>query len=115
MAAPGYGPGNGAGCGGNANCAAGSGYGPGSGMGGGMGMGYGRGGGRGGAGSMMTEEERAEHRAKMHSFESVDACTAYWTQHRAEMVARAQAQGITPGPGPRVNPCERMAARGLIK
>jgi len=105
FAAPGGGYGPGAGYGqGCANSGQGCGYGPGAG--GGRGAGYGAG--------LMTEEERAAHRAAMHSLKSVDECRAYWTQHRAAMTARAQQQGITPGPGPRVDPCERMAARGFF-
>jgi hypothetical protein len=115
--------------------APGSGYGPGYGSGacatagaesacprGGPGAGYGPGGGRmmggygaGGAGSMMTEEERAAHREKMHSFTTVEQCNAYWTEHRAQMTERAKAQGIEPGPGPRVSPCERMAQHGMLQ
>ena len=115
--------------------APGGGYGPGYGGGacatagagstcprGGPGAGYGPGGGRmmggygaGGAGPMMTEDERAAHREKMHSFTTVEQCTAYWTEHRAQMTERAKAQGIEPGPGPRVSPCERMAQHGMLQ
>ena len=118
---PGYGPGNGpcatAGAGAGVNCpygGPGAGYGPGGGygpghgrMGGGRGMGYG--------GGLMTDEERAEHREKMHSFTTVEQCNAYWTEHRAQMTERAKAQGIEPGPGPRVSPCERMAQHGMLQ
>jgi hypothetical protein len=110
FAAPGGygpGPGYGQGCAQGQACGAGPGYGPGA--------GYGPGHGRGGAGSMMTDEERAAHREKMHSFTSVGECKAYFEQHRAEMAARAKAQGVEPGPGPRGDPCERMARRGLLK
>ncbi len=109
FAAPGggYGPGagNGPGC---VNAGQGCGFGPGAG--GGRGAGYGAGYG----GGLMTDEERTAHREAMHSFKSVDECKAYWTQHRAAMTARAQQQDITPGPGPRGDPCERMAARGFF-
>ena len=113
---PGPGYGQGVGCPQAQDCAGGQGYGPGAGS--GPGMGYGRGMGRGGGGAyggLMTDEERAEHRAKMHSFATVGECKAYFEQHRAEMAARAKERGIEPGPGPRVNPCDRMAARGFIK
>ena len=113
FAAPGYGPGNGPGNGpcataGAANC-------PGAGAGYGMGRGRMGGHGPGGQGSLMTDEEREAHRTAMHSFTSVEQCSAYWTEHRAEMTRRAQERGIEHGPGPRVSPCERMAARGFIK
>ena len=76
----------------------------------------GRGGrGAGAYGSLMTEEERTEHRQKMHSFATVGECKAYFDEHRAQMAARATDRGIEPGPGPRVNPCDRMERRGLLK
>jgi hypothetical protein len=114
-AAPGYGPGYGQGFGpGNGPCAtAGAGNCTSAGAGAGYGMGRGRMG--GGQGSMMTDEEREAHRTAMHSFTTVEQCNAYWTGHRAEMTRRAQERGVEPGPGPRVSPCERMAARGFIK
>jgi len=120
FAAPGggYGPGPGAVQG--ADCQqqqpCGMGYGPGGGGGPGQGYGMGRGGrGAGAYGSLMTEEERAEHRQKMHSFATVGECKAYFDEHRAQMSARAKDRGIEPGPGPRVNPCDRMERRGLLK
>jgi hypothetical protein len=120
FAAPGggYGPGPGAVQG--ADCTqqqpCGMGYGPGGGGGPGQGYGMGRGGrGAGAYGSLMTEEERAEHRQKMHSFTTVGECKAYFDEHRAQMAARATDRGIEPGPGPRVNPCDRMERRGLLK
>lgn len=124
FAAPGggYGPGYGMGYGmgyGNGPCAtAAAGAecpgGPGTGYGRGR-MGAGMGYGPGGQGNLMTEEERDAHREKMHSFTTVEQCTAYWTEHRAQMTARAQERGVEPGPGPRGSPCERMAARGFFK
>jgi len=119
FAAPGGGYGPGPGAVQNAECpqqqACGMGYGPGGG-GSGQGYGMGRGGrGAGAYGSLMTEEERAEHRAKMHSFTTVGECKAYFDEHRAQMAARATERGIEPGPGPRMNPCDRMLNRGLLK
>jgi hypothetical protein len=110
---PGPGNGQGAGCPQAQDCPAGQGYGPGYGRGKGSGMGQGRGG--GGALGLMTDEERAEHRAKMHSFATVGECKAYFEEHRAQMTARAKERGIEPGPGPRMNPCDRMVNRGLLK
>lgn len=117
LAAPGfgggYGPGNGpclqqdgTTCGG-----AGPGYGGRGGRMGGMGMG---GMGSGPGGGLMTDEERVAHRNAMHGFETVAQCNAYWTAHREAMANRAKERGLEPGPGPRVNPCERMAARGML-
>jgi hypothetical protein len=120
FAAPGggYGPGPGAAQG--AECplqqSCGMGYGPGGGGGPGQGYGMGRGGsGAGAYGGLMTEEERAEHRQKMHSFTTVGECKAYFDEHRAQMAARARDRGIEPGPGPRVSPCDRMEQRGLLR
>ena len=120
FAAPGggYGPGPGAGQG--VDCTqqqpCGMGYGPGGGGGPGQGYGMGRGGrGAGAYGSLMTEQERAEHRQTMHSFTTVGECKAYFDEHRAQMAARARDRGIEPGPGPRVDPCDRMERRGLLK
>lgn len=93
---------------------------PGPGMGGGMGGG-------GGMGrrfaldqnntvgwTLMTPQERTEHRTKMWSFKNYNECVAYQQQHHDTMAARAQEQGkqlIMP----RSNACERMQARGLFK
>ena len=109
---PGPGYGQGAGCPQAQDCPAGQGNGPGYGH--GKGMGYGRGG-AGAYGGLMTDEERAEHRAKMHSFTTVGECKVYFDEHRAQMAARATERGIEPGPGPRMNPCDRMLNRGLLK
>lgn len=110
----GYGPGPGAGCGGaagvpGASCPAGGG-------GGGYGPGYGRGMGPGSGGGtpLLTEEERAQHREKMHSFKTVEECNAYLTEHRQLMAERAKETGVTAPVGQRGNPCARMRARGII-
>lgn len=103
----GYGPGNGAGCVAEGGC--GGGFGPGARGGPGFGRGMG-----GGWGALMTDEERIEYRNKMHSFKSLEECKAYFEQHRALMESRAKAQGLTLGPGPRADRCERMAAHGLF-
>lgn len=122
FAAPGggYGPGPGSGQGANCTQQQPCGMGYGAGGGGGPGQGYGMGPGRGGRGAgayggLMTDEERAEHRQKMHSFTTVGECKAYFDEHRELMAARAKDRGIEPGPGPRVNPCDRMERRGLLK
>lgn len=115
----GYGMGMGGGCGVGAGPGPGAaagcpgGYGPGAGPGYGRGGGYGmRGGGQGMA--LLTPEERTAHRDAMHSFKTVEECTAYMTQHQQLLQERAKAQGVAVPPGPRGNACERMKARGMI-
>lgn len=79
----------------------------------GMGMGMGPGGGRGmaraGAGitpgwSLMTQQERDEHRTKMLGMKTYDECKAYQAQHHEQMVARAKERGKAM-PVPRRDPC----------
>jgi len=88
----------------------------GPGMGGGMGMGPRNGAGHMGGGmragpgytmgwSMMTPQERREHRAKMMSFTSAKACRAYLEQHHRLMVERARRRGVAIPPNPRGDPC----------
>ncbi len=92
---------------------------PGPGMGGGMGMGPG--GGRFAIDkdntvgwALMTQEERNTHRQKMGSFKSYDECNAYQLEHHQVMEARAKEQGKMIVP-PRMNACDRMKARGMLK
>lgn len=54
--------------------------------------------------SMMTPEERREHRQKMAGLKSTDECRAYMTQHREAMAERAKARGM-PMRGPRGDMC----------
>lgn len=124
-AAPGGGP---YGCGVNAPAATGCvGAGPGYGAGGmGPGMGYGRGPGYGGGGmgmgygggpggeALLTSEERAAHRDRMHAVKTVAECKAAMDEHRALLEARAKERGVAL-PAPRVDACERMALRGRIE
>jgi hypothetical protein len=53
---------------------------------------------------------RTAHRNQMMSLKTLDECNGYLAAHHAEWRARDR-QGITL-PGPRVNACERMQARG---
>lgn len=90
---------------------------PGMGMGQGMGQGNGagRGGqgmGRGMGGSLMTSEERTEHRNQMRSAKTYDECKAIQQAQHERMVERAKAQGQTL-PVPRANACDRMKAKGF--
>jgi hypothetical protein len=92
----------------------GQGMGPGAGYGMGMGMGPGAGG-RGGAGAaLLTPEERTAFRDTMHATKTVEACRAAVAEHRALIEQRAKEKGVTAPAGPRMDPCERMKARGLL-
>ena len=44
---------------------------------------------------LMTEQERAEHRAKMRSFNTEAEREAYRRQHHEMMQERARTQGVT--------------------
>ena len=134
LAHGGYGPGHGMGCsagyglGCGQGCAAGTGpgagdgagcgagYGPGAcgaaagpGMRQGMGPGQGPGPGRGVA--LLTDEERAAHRAKMQSLASYDECKTYMADFSKQMQARAKEKGQAVG-GPTEAMCDRMKAHG---
>jgi hypothetical protein len=63
---------------------------------------------------LMTPEERTEYQSKMRGMKTYDECKAYQDEHRKLMEQRAKDKGITL-PAPRMNPCDRMKARGLIK
>jgi hypothetical protein len=55
--------------------------------------------------SMMTEQERAEHRQRMQSTNSYDECEGYMQQHRQEMDERARERGGRVMPPPRQDGC----------
>lgn len=81
----------------------------------GYGRGYGRQGANGsGANALLTPEERAEHRAAMHSFRSLEECKAYMTKHQTLLAQRAGERG-QPGPGDMTFMCDRMQARGWLR
>ena len=96
-----------------------SGPGPGPGPGAGPGPGSGASAPRGGPGhkggrwgnrytpgwSMMTQQEQAEHRAKMQSMTNHDECKAYMEQHHQQMVARAKEKGLQMPKQPRRDAC----------
>jgi hypothetical protein len=44
---------------------------------------------------MMTDDERAAHRKKLQSFNTLAECEAYEKQHQAELETRAKAQHKT--------------------
>jgi hypothetical protein len=62
--------------------------------------------------SMMSREERTEHRNKMMSMTSYDECVAYTEEHRKLMEARAQERGRSMPGQPAQNMCERMKRAG---
>jgi len=64
--------------------------------------------------SLMTPEERTEHQNKMLATKTVDECKAVQEEQHKLMEARAKEKGTTLGT-PKVNACERMKARGVIK
>lgn len=58
--------------------------------------------------SMMSPEERAEHRNKMMGMKSYEECRAYMDQHHATMVERAKSKGRTPPTHAQHDPCLRL-------
>ena len=84
------------------------GYGSGSGKGPGMGLGSDNTRGW----SMMSPEERSEHRDRMMSFKSYEECVAYLEQHHKRMEARAGERGGAMPGMPAQNMCERMKQAG---
>ena len=58
--------------------------------------------------SMMTPQERSEHRAHMLGMKSADECRAYRNQHHQQMAERVKAQGGKPLPTPRHDGCAGM-------
>ena len=61
--------------------------------------------------SLMTPEERAEHRSKMLSFKSYEECQTYLAEHHSTMGERADQKGVVLR-HPRFDACERMRERG---
>jgi hypothetical protein len=80
----------------------------------GMGMGMGPGGGRGAArwGSdytpgwtLMSQQERNEHRDRMRSMKTYEECKSYQDQHHDQMAARAKERGSKALAQPRRDAC----------
>jgi hypothetical protein len=80
----------------------------------GMGMGMGPGGGRGAAryGSeytagwtLMSKQERSEHRDRMRSMKTYEECKAYQDQHHEQMASRAKERGGKALAQPRRDAC----------
>jgi hypothetical protein len=89
-------------------------WGPGAGGGHGRGPGYGFGPNYAPGWSLMTEDERIEHRNAMHSFKSYDECKAYMSEFAKRMQQRATEKG-TMMRGPDEFACDRMRERGFFK
>jgi hypothetical protein len=65
--------------------------------------------------SLMTPEERTEHRAKMMGFTNYEDCKAYLDQHHTLMMERAKEKGVTLPAMPLRNMCDRMKDLGRLK
>lgn len=64
--------------------------------------------------ALMSPEERAEHRKEMLSAKNYDECKAIQARHHEKMTLRAKNKNLTLNT-PKVNACERMKARGMLK
>lgn len=58
--------------------------------------------------SLMTPQERTEHRQKMQAFDNYDACTAYVAEHHKLMAARAKEKGVALPAAPMRDMCARL-------
>jgi hypothetical protein len=58
--------------------------------------------------SMMTRQERTEHRDKIRSMKTYEECKTYVEQHHAQMAARAKDKGRTMPAQPRGDACARL-------
>lgn len=55
--------------------------------------------------SMMSQQERQEHQARMSSMKSYEECKTYRDEHHQQMVERAKAQGRSAPAQPRRDAC----------
>lgn len=90
------------GAGAGSGASAGAGHGPGS-MRGGPGAGWGSDFTPGW--TMMTQQERNEHRDRMRAMKTYEECQAYQQQHHEQMAARAKERGANPPAQPRRDAC----------
>jgi hypothetical protein len=51
----------------------------------------------------------------MLSMKTYDQCVAYQGEHRKLIEQRAKERGVPAPPAPRMNPCDRLRARGQFK
>jgi hypothetical protein len=66
--------------------------------------------------SLLTYEERKEHRAKMAHFKTVAECKSYIDAFWQDIEKRAKEKNVAgPFVGPRTETCDQMQARGQIK
>jgi hypothetical protein len=61
--------------------------------------------------TLMTEQERNEHREKMRSLRTYEECKAYRQQHHDQMAARAKERGVASPARPRRDPCAGFGRR----
>ncbi|MFN6960860.1 MAG: hypothetical protein ACK4N6_01335 [Rhodocyclaceae bacterium] len=64
--------------------------------------------------ALMTPQERTDWAIKMREVKTYDECKAIQEEHHKAMEARAAEKGVKLIP-PRMNGCDVMKARGLIK
>lgn len=62
--------------------------------------------------SMMTPQERVEHRSKMMGFTNYEECASYLAEHHAMMLERARKQGVSLPAEPRLGFCQRLPHKG---
>lgn len=62
--------------------------------------------------SLMTPQERVEHRSKMMGFTNQEDCASYLAEHHAMMLERARKQGVTLPAEPRPGFCQRLPHKG---
>ena len=62
--------------------------------------------------SLMTSQERAEHRSKMMGFTNYEDCASYLAEHHAMMLERARKKGVTLPAEPRLGFCQRLPHKG---
>ncbi|MDE2400415.1 MAG: hypothetical protein KGL90_01945 [Burkholderiales bacterium] len=58
--------------------------------------------------TMMTEQERKDHQAKMRSMNNYDECRAYVDKEHQQMVARAKEKGRAMPTQPRRDACAHL-------
>lgn len=58
--------------------------------------------------SMMSKQERDEHRKRLREFKTYEDCRAYLEQHREQMGKRAQEQGGMATAAPRRDACAAL-------
>lgn len=62
--------------------------------------------------SLMTPQERAEHRSKMMGFTNYEDCASYLAEHHAKMQERARKKGVALPANPRQDFCQRLPRKG---